>query len=94
HPESRATLLASAPARCEVELWAWSLGPGERYVSEPDAAGWREMVLVIEGRLRLELADGERRIEAGDFHAFASDQPYAYVNDGDEVVRFTRNVVS
>ena len=34
------------------------------------------------------------RIEAGDFHAFASDQPYAYVNDGDEVVRFTRNVVS
>lgn len=94
HPESRATLLASAPARREVELWAWSLGPGERYVSEPDAAGWREMVLVIEGRLRLELADGERRIEAGDFHAFASDQPYAYVNDGDEVVRFTRNVVS
>lgn len=54
------------------------------------------MVLVIEGRLRLELADGERRIEAGDFHAFASDQPYAYVNDGDgdEVVRFIRNVVS
>ncbi len=94
HPESRATLLASAPARREVELWAWSLGPGERYVSESDAAGWREMVLVIEGRLRLELADGERRIEAGDFHAFASDQPYAYVNDGDEVVRFTRNVVS
>ncbi|KSR48594.2 helix-turn-helix domain-containing protein [Pseudomonas aeruginosa] len=94
HPESRATLLASAPARREAELWAWSLGPGERYVSEPDAAGWREMVLVIEGRLRLELADGERRIEAGDFHAFASDQPYAYVNDGDEVVRFTRNVVS
>ena len=32
HPESRATLLASAPARREVELWAWSLGPGERYV--------------------------------------------------------------
>ncbi|MGC3118183.1 cupin domain-containing protein, partial [Pseudomonas aeruginosa] len=52
------------------------------------------MVLVIEGRLRLEQADGERRIEAGDFHAFASDHPYAYVNDGDEVVRFTRNVVS
>ena len=93
HPEPRHPL-ASAPARREVELWAWSLGPGERYVSEPDAAGWREMVLVIEGRLRLELADGERRIEAGDFHAFASDQPYAYVNDGDEVVRFTRNVVS
>ena len=41
-------------------------GTGRALRIEPDAAGWREMVLVIEGRLRLELADGVC-IEAGDF---------------------------
>lgn len=94
HPESRVTLLASAPVQREVKLWVWSLGPDERYVPEPGAADWREMVLAIRGRLRLELTDGERRIETGDSHVFVSNQPHAYVNDGDEVVHFTRNVVN
>ncbi|MCU9949620.1 helix-turn-helix domain-containing protein [Pseudomonas sp. PDM13] len=93
-PRSRATLLASAPARREVELWAWSLEPGERYVSEADAEGWREMVYVTEGELTLELPEGEVRIGAGDFHVFASSQPYGYANRGEVAVRYIRNVVS
>ncbi|MEI4658176.1 Cro/Cl family transcriptional regulator, partial [Pseudomonas aeruginosa] len=67
---------------------------GVRFVSGCVDECGLEMGLVFVGRLRLVLAVGERRIEAGDFHAFASDQPDAYVHDGDEVERFTRNVVS
>lgn len=92
-PESRAELLGSVPARQEAQLWRWSLGVGERYQAEPDPDGWHEMVVVTEGRLRLELADGPVIVEASDFAIYSSAQTYAYANAGDGVVRFIRNVV-
>ncbi|MFD0388077.1 XRE family transcriptional regulator [Tistrella bauzanensis] len=92
-PESRGTLLAGAPATHAAELWIWSLGAGDRYVSEPDGDGWHDMIYVIEGRLTVHLADGARVIEAGDFHSFASNQPYIYENTGTTRVRFLRNVI-
>lgn len=93
-PASRATLLASVDARQQVELWQWSLAPGERYVSEADAPGWHEMLYVMEGRLRLELPSEQREIGRGDYLVFPSDQPYTYVNPGPSPLRFIRNVVS
>ncbi|WP_372044901.1 MULTISPECIES: helix-turn-helix domain-containing protein [Tistrella] len=92
-PESRGTLLAGAPASHAAELWIWSLGAGDRYVSEPDGDGWHDMIYVIEGRLTVHLVDGPRVIEAGDFHSFASNQPYIYENTGTARVRFLRNVI-
>lgn len=94
HPDSRAAFLGAAPARQAAELWIWSLGPGDRYEALPDAEGWREMLYVIEGMLTVESADGKREIAAGDFLIFDSAQPYAYVNAGEGLVRFVRNVVS
>ncbi|MFC5695831.1 helix-turn-helix domain-containing protein [Pseudomonas sp. GCM10022186] len=93
-PSSRATLLASAAARREVELWTWSLGPGERYTAEPDAEGWQEMIYVIEGRLSVRRGEDLQQVGAGDFLVFGSDQPYTYANDGEVVVRFIRNVLT
>jgi len=90
---SRGTLLAGAPASHAAELWIWSLGAGDRYVSEPDGDGWHDMIYVIEGRLTVHLVDGPRVIEAGDFHSFASNQPYIYENTGTARVRFLRNVI-
>lgn len=92
-PKSRARLLASKPARQEVELWSWSLEPGEIYESAADDNGWYEMLVVIEGALTLGLAAGDIVIEAGDFHVYPSDQPYRYRNDGAGRLRFIRNVV-
>ncbi|GHB34413.1 helix-turn-helix domain-containing protein [Salinicola rhizosphaerae] len=92
-PRSHARLLASKPARQEVELWSWSLAAGEVYVSSADHHGWHEMVVVIEGKLTLELGDRERLIAAGDFHVYPTDQPYRYRNDGEGLLRFIRNVV-
>ncbi|WP_280283887.1 XRE family transcriptional regulator [Pseudomonas sp. BN415] len=93
-PGSRATLLASSATRHEVELWSWSLAPGERYTAEPDAEGWREMIFVIEGNLSVLRGDDKQRVEAGDFLVFGSDRLYTYANEGEVMVRFVRNVLT
>ena len=92
-PASHARLLASKAAN-EVELWAWSLAPGERYDSAANPAGWQDMVVVTQGTLTIH-ARGEapRRISQDDFHVFASDCDHGYSNESDTVVRFIRNVI-
>ncbi len=94
HADSRAVLLGSVPSQREVQLWIWSLGAGDRYKAEPDPAGWHEIIYVVEGRLLLELQDGASIVQAGEHVIFASNQSYAYVNAGDGVTRFLRNVVA
>lgn len=91
-PQSYGRLLASKATR-EVELWRWQLAPGERYASEPDADGWHEMIVVVEGTLTLRIGDETRTLVEGEFHVFPSDQPYAYSNEGEDTLRFIRNVL-
>jgi transcriptional regulator with XRE-family HTH domain len=93
HSESQATLLGTAPASRETELWLWSLGEGERYPSEADSANWHEMLLVLDGVLIVEAADGRHEVAAGDFLIFSSAAPYVFANAGGGTVRFVRNVV-
>ena len=93
HPESRGVLLGRAPATRETELWLWALSEGERYPSEADSGGWHEMLLVIEGLLIVEAADGRHEIGQGDFLIFSSDRPYVFANGGGGTVRFVRGVV-
>lgn len=90
---SRARLLQSCSAHHQVELWSWSLAPGERYDAEPDATGMREMILVTTGHLDLELVQTSHRLSTGQSITFASDQSYAYVNAGTSMLRFIKNVV-
>ncbi|PRH86648.1 Cro/Cl family transcriptional regulator [Labrys okinawensis] len=94
HPDSRAAFLGAAPARNTAELWIWSLGAGDRYDALPDAEGWREMLYVVEGVLIVETAGGGKVVTTGDFLIFDSSQSYSYVNAGQSIVRFVRNVVS
>jgi len=92
-PDSYARLLASKAAK-EVELWAWSLAPGERYESAANPVGWQEMVVVTAGTLTLYIADTRPRVmPANDFHVFASDCDHGYANESDAVVTFIRNVI-
>ncbi|MFJ2986196.1 MULTISPECIES: helix-turn-helix domain-containing protein [unclassified Pseudomonas] len=93
HPQSRAVLLASSPARREVEIWEWTLAPGECYASEADAEGWSEQIYVAEGQLTLIIEGAEHCLQVGHFHVFPSNCRYAYRNDGAVPTRFVRNVV-
>jgi Predicted transcriptional regulators len=93
HPQSKAVLLASSSARREVEIWEWTLAPGECYTSEADAEGWSEQIYVAEGYLTLIIEGAEHCLQVGQFHVFPSNCRYAYRNDGAVPVRFVRNVV-
>lgn len=92
-PQSRARLLQSVPASGTLELWDWSLGPGERYDAEADRPGIREVVYVVSGTLTLELGGGVETVAAGQSIAYPSDRSYAYVNAGAAPVRFLRNTI-
>jgi transcriptional regulator with XRE-family HTH domain len=91
--QSRAVLLQSTPAARNVELWDWSLAPGERYRAEADRPGMREQVYVISGALTLKIDGQAKRLAAGESWMFESDRDYEYRNDGKAVVRFVKNVV-
>jgi len=91
--DSKAVLLAKASARREVELWEFSLAPGDAYASQADPDGWSEQVFVIEGCLTVSLPEQVRQVTAGEFFMFASNQPHTFSNDGDVALRFVRNVV-
>lgn len=93
-PASEAVLLGSVPAHAEAQLWTWSLAPGDRYVAEPDPEGWHEMIVVTEGRLLIDLAEGPLTVEAGGYAIYGTAQQYSYISASDEVTRFIRNVVS
>ena len=93
-PTSAATLLCSAPASRETQMWLWSLGPGDSYVAEPDPDGWHEMLFVIEGMLRLDRSGDVRDYGAGEFVTYSTARHYSYANAGKKIVRFVRNVVS
>jgi transcriptional regulator with XRE-family HTH domain len=90
---SNAVLLGAAPATTQVELWQWTLAPGERYDASPDGPGFSEMLWVLSGELTLR-TDQDRTIRAGDFLVFSSTQWYSYVNLGAEPLHFVRNVIS
>ncbi|MCH4870111.1 XRE family transcriptional regulator [Pseudomonas sp. TMW22089] len=94
-PGSKAVLLAKAVASREVELWEWTLEPGEEYQSQADAdaEGWSEQLYVFEGCLTLVISEQALRFSAGEFYMYASNKPHSYRNEGDVVVRFIRNVV-
>lgn len=90
--DSRAELLGAAPASNMVELWRWSLAPGDSYQAKPDAEGFHEMISVTQGALTIQFEDGAKRIDAGGFLIFSSAQVYAYHNHEAQTVHFLRNV--
>ena len=93
-PGTKVELLQSFPASRTVELWKWTIAPGDRYAGEPDLPGYREMVYVIRGELTLEREGGTQVLKAGASIAFPSDRPYAFANTGKGSLSFTLNVVA
>lgn len=90
---SEAHLLQTVPASRLAELWEWVLMPGEDYTSSADPAGWYEMVLVLEGCLRIVFQDREVILGPGESLAYRSDRPFDYRPADETRVRFIRNVV-
>ena len=69
----RGVLVAGTEAPDVVELWDWTLGPGDEHVSETHAAGTKELVQVQSGDIVIEVAGKSNALAAGDAIAFDGD---------------------
>lgn len=88
----QAVLVASTGPPQVVELWDWTLGPGERYAHEGHVAGTRELLHVLDGQVAVEVGDETVPLQSGDAVSFASDVPHAYGNPGSTSARFALSV--
>ena len=77
-----ARLLLTNPRPSPVEVWRWTLHPGERFESNPHPAGATETLTVIRGRMTFTAGDASQRLRAGETAAFAADVPHSYEGSG------------
>lgn len=86
---SEATELWQGPAggrallevsRGQLELWSWTLQPGEGHVSDAHHPGALELVKVRRGTLVLEVGDESIQIKAGHSAWFDASRQHAYRN--------------
>jgi len=85
----RGVLVAGTAPPDVVELWDWTLNPGEEHVSEAHTAGTKELLQVHDGTVSVGVGDQIVSLEAGDAVAFASDVSHSYSNRGDQSARFS-----
>jgi transcriptional regulator with XRE-family HTH domain len=84
----RGMLVAGTEPPDVLELWDWTLAPGDHHPSEAHTTGTRELLQVQEGVITLEVADQSVTLEAGDAVAFPGDLAHSYANPGSQPARF------
>jgi DNA-binding XRE family transcriptional regulator len=78
-----------------LELWDWTLHPGDAHASEAHSRGTIEQLLVVHGEVELEV-DGQRIVLLeGDAAAFSGDRPHCYAasDQAPGPARFTLSVL-
>ncbi len=88
----RAVLVASSAPPQVVELWDWTLGPGERYAHDGHVGGTRELLHVLDGQVTVEIAGDTVALHPGDAVSFAGDVAHAYANPGGTPAHFALSV--
>jgi transcriptional regulator with XRE-family HTH domain len=76
-----------------VELWDWTLQPGDAFDGEAHPMGTAEVLSVLSGRLALRVGTSELELAAGDTVLFEAHVPHRYANPAGGPVRFTMVVV-
>ncbi|MFJ3767649.1 helix-turn-helix domain-containing protein [Streptomyces sp. NPDC090082] len=89
---SHTTLLVGAEARGPLELWSWTLMPGEGSDSDPHPEGTVELLHVTAGTLTLVVDGEDHPLPAGTSAAFEAHVAHAYRNDGDQPAEMTMAV--
>jgi quercetin dioxygenase-like cupin family protein len=88
----RGVLVAGTAPPDVLELWDWSLGPGDHHRSEAHTPGTKELIQVLEGAVTLEVAEQSIDLQIGDAVAFPGDVAHGYANPGNEAARFALTV--
>jgi transcriptional regulator with XRE-family HTH domain len=76
-----------------VELWDWTLQPGDAFDGEAHPMGTAEVLSVLSGRLAVQVGTSELELATGDTAMFEAHAPHRYANVEGEPVRFTMVVV-
>lgn len=78
-------LLGSDP----LELWQWTLEPGDERASEAHRTGSREILLVTAGTVTITVGSAEpASVKRGQSAMFRADEPHSYRNDTRATVGF------
>ncbi|MHA7278123.1 helix-turn-helix domain-containing protein [Arthrobacter sp. MDT2-2] len=85
----RGVLVAGTELPDVVELWDWTLGPGDRHASEAHSEGTKELLQVRQGSVTVEVGDESFVLEEGDAVSFPGDVAHAYANEGEEPATFS-----
>ncbi len=85
----RGVLVAGTDPPDVLELWDWTLAPGDHHVSEAHTPGTTELLQVQQGRVNLEVAEQAVTLEVGDAVSFPGDAEHAYSNPGKRPARFS-----
>jgi transcriptional regulator with XRE-family HTH domain len=84
----RGVLVAGTEPPDVLELWDWTLEPGEQHASEAHAPGTKELLQVQQSAITLQVADETVALKAGDAVAFGGDVAHSYTNPGKRTARF------
>jgi transcriptional regulator with XRE-family HTH domain len=85
----RGVLMAGTESPDVVELWDWTLGPGDHHMSEAHSSGTKELLQVQQGTITVVVADQSVILDAGDAITFPGDVALSYANPGAEPARFS-----
>ena len=88
----RGVLVAGTRAPNVVELWDWTLCPGDLHKSEGHTPGTADLLHVHEGTVTIAVADQTVDPKMGDAVAFPGDMSHSYANLGTKPARFSLTV--
>jgi transcriptional regulator with XRE-family HTH domain len=85
----RGVLVAGTEPPDVIELWDWTLAPGDQHASEAHTPGTKELLQVQQATIVVEVAGQSVFLDAGDAVTFPGDVAHAYANPGTQPARFS-----
>ena len=85
----RGILVAGTEPPEVVELWDWTLGPGDQHASEAHTPGTKELLQVQQGTVTVSVADQTVILQVGDSVTFPGDMAHSYSNSSAKAARFS-----
>lgn len=85
----RGCLVAGTEPPDVVELWDWTMNPGDQHASAAHASGTRELIHVLTGTVSMEVGEQAVDLHVGDSLAFPGDVNHSYANHGKVSARFS-----